>query len=161
MYQFFIISLSVFICFWIENLLTELGGAWFTPNLLIVLIVFFNLFRGIRYSLLTALLAGLLKDSFGVGTFGFHTVSFIACAYLTSMTKIYIYQTGTNAARVLLVFFITLVNVALQCIMNMMFVSVEFARVFVHIILPEVLATSALTPYIFKKFKQCALRFFA
>ena len=161
MYQFFVISCSVFICFWIETLLTDLVGAWFTPNLLIVLIVFFNLLRGIRYSLLTALLAGLLKDSFGAGTFGFHTVSFIASAYLTSLTKIYIYQTGTNAARVLLVFFIALANVTLQCIMNMMFNTIEFARVFVHIIVPEVLVTSALTPYIFKKFKRCALRLFA
>ena len=161
MYQFLIIAFSVYVCFGIESLLNALGGGCFTPNLLIILIVFFNLYRGIRYSLLTALVAGLLKDSFGVAAFGLNTTTFIASAYLASLLKLYTYQAGVSGSRVLLVFCICSVNITLQYLVNMMFSTIEFSRAFTHIFVPEIMVTTALTPYVFRKFKQCALRLFA
>ena len=155
------IFLSVIVCFVIENIFSGVFGWWFQPNILIILIVFFNLFRGIRYALVVAFFGGVLKDSFSVHPFGINIFCFVVCAYLTTMIKMSIYQVGSEASRVLLIFIITIINVLLQYILNIMFASVLFTEVFRYILIPEVLTTTVISPYIFEKFKQCALKLFA
>ncbi|MCK5581863.1 MAG: rod shape-determining protein MreD [Candidatus Omnitrophica bacterium] len=161
MYGAIITTLFVFVCFVLENAFSGLLGDWFKPNLLIILIVFFNLFRGIRYSILAALLAGLLKDSLGVKPFGINIFAFVACAYLTTYIKMYIYHVGSVASRVFLVFVITTINVLILYILNMIFFPVSFTEMFCFILIPELAATLLLTAYVFEKLKQCALRLYA
>lgn len=167
MLRILVSALFVFVLFLIENILSELFGRWFSPNLLIILVIFFTLTRGIRYGLLAALLSGLLKDSFSVNVFGLNIFSFIACAYLTIFIKKYIYQAGSNASRVLMVFIISLSYIGIQYMLYGMFVltvagpaAIDFSEMFVFILLPEVLATTITTVYVFEKLKQCALKLF-
>ena len=168
MLQILIVSLFVFVTFLIEGILTELFGPKFTPNLLIILVVFFNFFRGIRYSLLTAFLAGLLKDSFGVKVFGLNIFSFIMCAYLSTFIKVYVYHVGSNASRVLVVFLVNLIYIGIMYVLHVMFTpplaglpSIDFSEMFVYVLIPEVLTTTVVTIYVFEKYKQCALKLFA
>jgi rod shape-determining protein MreD len=161
MQQIFTIILMVLGCFVIESIFSQLFNGWFTPNLLLVLVVFFNLFRGIRYSLFTAVLAGLLNDSFSARAFGVNMFSFIACAYLTSLVKMYVYEAGSRSLRVVVVFVISLANVVIQYLLYMMTASVDFGIMFSHVLLPEVVMTVLVTTYAFKEFKRCALKLFA
>lgn len=150
-----------FACFVLENVVAEIFGPFFRPNLLLILIIFFNLYRGVRYSLLAALLAGLFKDSYGVKVFGLHIFSFMVCAYVTTFVKMYVYQAGSMVSRVLIVFLINLLNVALLYVLHVMFSPIDFVTMFVHVLIPEVLTTTLVAPFVFEKLKQCASRLFA
>jgi len=160
MRKVFLIFFSALVCFLIEQLLARYLGRWFTPNLLIVLVVFFNLSRSTRYSLLAAVFAGLLKDSFAPRGFGLYLFSFICCAYLTSFFKLYVYQAGAMASRLLMVFFIVALNAHILFILNLMTMPLNYGEMFRYILIPETLATVVVTPYAFERFKVCVLRFF-
>jgi rod shape-determining protein MreD len=161
MYSVFIIFLFVFVSFVIECVLANVVGPHAIPNLLIVLIVFFNLYRGTRYALLAAIFAGVFKDSYSAGPFGLYILAFIVAAFLTTLLKVYVYQPGSMVSRVLLVFVVLLGYMATLCVFQLMFTAVEFPLVLSHVLLPELGLTVLITPYVFNKLRQCALRFFA
>ena len=160
MRKFFLTISSVFVCFLIEQLLARYWGRWFTPNLLIILIVFFNLSRSTRYSLLAAVFAGLLKDSFVPRGFGIYMFSFICCAYLTSILKMYIYQTGSMGSRVLVVLVVVITNAHILFFLNLMTTPLNYGEMFRYLLIPELLATAVVAAYVFEKFKICVLRYF-
>jgi len=161
MRNIFLIGLGVWVCFVIEYFLSEWVSPWFRPNLLLILIVFFNLYRGVRHSLVVALFAGLLQDSFSIQPFGLNIVSFMAAAYLTTFLKMYIYASGSARSRLLLVFLITISYVLIEFWSRMMFVPVNFFEMFRFVMLPQVFSTTVVSLYVFKKFKQCASILFA
>jgi rod shape-determining protein MreD len=161
MRHFLFILVSVLASFMLEVVFAQLFGRWFLPNFFIILIVFLNLFRGTRYSLLCAVLAGVLKDSFSVNIFGLHLFSFIASAYLTTFFKMYFYQVGSQASRILLVFLITQSYLLIYFLLSARFVPLPFKEMFVYIFIPQVMATLFVAPFTIEKVKQCALRSFA
>lgn len=148
----------VYASFVAEGIFFQFIGRLFNPNILIILIVFFNLTRGIRYSLFAAFVAGIIKDSYSTYPFGIYTFSFMLCAYLTTFIKMYIYQPGVPALRILLVFLISAINIVVQYFLFLMATTISAVDMFTHLLLPEVLATTIITTYAFRKFKQCALR---
>ena len=161
MLRFAIVSLFVFLIFTAELIIAHLDWLWFQPNLMIILIVFFNLFRGTRYSVFAALLGGLFKDSFSAGIFGLHIFSYILCAFSTTLVKMYVYQVGSMASRLLMVFLISLLNAVVQLILNLMFGSILASEGFLFVLIPEVLSTTLATVFLFEWLKQCALKLFA
>ena len=161
MYFFGVIAGMVFATFIVECVLAQVLGYWHIPNLLVILVVFFNLYRGTRYSLVTGALAGLLKDSFSAGPFGLYMFSFIIAGFFATLMKMYVYQTGSMVSRVLLVFLVMIGYVVTYWIIQMMFTSLVFPRIFFNILVPEVGLTTLIAPVAFKKYRQCALRLFA
>jgi rod shape-determining protein MreD len=161
MRKFIVIAIFVFICFIIEGVLGEVFGRWFKPNLSIILIVFFNLFRGSEISIMTALLAGLVKDSFSANLFGLNIFSFIICANLVTLFKMYLYQTGSSVSRVMIVALTACCNVLIQYAIMVMFSPIFLKEMLRYVLLPEVLVTAIATPFLFEKLKQCALKLFA
>jgi len=151
----------VYVTFILESVLSQLVPRWLQPDLLLMLIVFFNLFRGIRYSLFAAFCAGLLRDSFSAQAFGLNTFSLTACAFLTTYIKLYVYHVGSVPTRVFLVVVMTVVHVLMRFIVNMVFVPLNFAEVFRHVLVPQVVLASFTANYFFARFKKCALKFFA
>ena len=151
----------VFVTFVVECVLAQVIGYWYIPNLLIILVVFFNLYRGTRYSLVAGVFAGLLKDSFSAGPFGLYTFAFIIAAFFTTLMKMYVYQPGSMVSRVLLVFIVTVGYVTTYWLIQLMFTSLAFPSVFFHILVPEVGLTTLIAPVAFKKYRQCALKLFA
>jgi len=145
--------------FILEHLLSVAFGPWLRPNLLLLLVVFFNLFRGIRYSLFTAIVAGLFRDSFAVHAFGIHIFSFVMCAYLTTFLKWYFYRAGSHSFRIAMVLLVSSANVYMHGFLMLMFVPLRLSEVFGQIFLPEVLCTTAITPMVFNYLKQCALKY--
>jgi len=153
-----VILVGVYICFVLESVLSNVFGRWFSPDLLLLLIIFVNLTRGIRYSILAAFAAGVLKDGYSAGPIGVSIFSFVACAYLTTFIKAYIYQSGSPPARVLLVFVMSLINITILYFLQLMTADVDFVDVFRYVLLPEVTATCVATGYVFQRFRACALK---
>lgn len=153
--------LLVFVCFLIENILFVFCGNWFKPNFLLLLIIFFNLFRGIRYSFFVAFVAGLLKDSVSAKMFGLNIFSMMACAYITTYIKISIYQAGVGASRAFLVFLIVSIYFVIQYSLNIMGATIPLSEAMKHVYWVEMFSTLIVTSYFFKKLKRCVLNFFA
>ena len=154
------IAVIVFICavcFTIEALSADLLGRWFKPNLILIAVVFFNLFWGTRYSLACAIFGGLLKDGFSANFFGLNIFSLIACAYLTTFIKMYAYHVSSKAGRVMMVFFMIIANGIIQCLVKVILSHGNLPWAFSQVLLPEVLATTIVAGYTFDKLKQCAL----
>ena len=152
------ISVSVFVFFLLESIISHIFGVGWKPNLLIILIVFIDLFRGIRYSLFTAFLAGLLVDSFSAKVFGLNIFAFISCAYVTTVLRIYIYRRGSTSLRLLMVFLVSMINVLFHFLLNLMFYPVHFLEMFVHVFLREVFLTTIVANYVMEQLKTCASR---
>ena len=155
-----VVSVICIFCFFIEALLGNLLGRWFKPNLILIVVVFFNLFWGTRYSLAAAMIGGLLKDSFGAHFFGLNIFSLIICAYLTTFVKLYIYHVGSKSGRVTMVFFIVIFNIIIQYLSKVMLSYVHFPQAFHYVFLPEILATTLAAGYTFDKLKRCVSNLF-
>jgi len=152
------IIFSVFIFFLIEFFLFNLVGRVFMPNLLLLIIIFFVLFWGVRYGLLAAVWGGLLKDSFSIGTFGIYIFSFVFCAYMATILSKYIYRKGSEISRFLLVLAIAFVNVFVHYILRMMFSHVNFSQAIQFILVPEILTTLLVSIFIFEFLRKCVLK---
>ncbi len=156
-----IIFLTVTAAYVCQHIVAEFFPNWVQPNFLIIVIIFFNLFRGIRHSLLVAFMGGLMADSFGPHPFGLNLTAYLVCAYATTSLKMYIYETGSAGSRLLMVFVITVLYVMLQYILRMMYVQVGLWSAVQRVLIPQVLSTVIISDYLFRKLKQCALRLFA
>lgn len=161
MSKILIIFIFSLVCFAVENVVIQFFGGWVRLNLPVVLVVFLNLYRGLRYSLLAAFFSGLFLDSFTINIFGLNIFSLMACAYLTTLVKRYLYQAGSVASRVLIVVAINTINVIIHFIVNVMSVNFNFAETFVYVILPNLVTTAVFANYCFEKLKRCASKLFA
>jgi rod shape-determining protein MreD len=161
MRKFILIAIFVISCFIIQTVMGQVLGRWCKPNLLIILIVFFNFFRGTRSSVIAAFIAGLLQDSFSAKLFGLNIFSLIVCANLITFFKMYLYQAGSTSSRVETVLLVTVVNLFIQYAFNAAIEPIYFTEVIRYVMLPEVVATVVVTPFVFEKLKQCALKSFA
>ncbi len=145
--------------FFLEFFLFHLLGSWFKPNFLLLLIVFFNLYLGIRYSLLTAFTAGVLKDSFGLHAFGLYTFAFVLCAFLTTIVRKYLFHTSAYSFRILLAFSLSMFQVLVVWALYSLFTPVDPNQVLRYVLAPEVIPTTLIASYTFFYLKRCVLKF--
>jgi len=158
MRKIIVIAILVFICFMIEFFSFNFLGRWFKPNLSLVLIVFFNFYWGTRYGLVTAVLSGLIKDSFSANPFGLNIVSFIICVYLTTFIRRHLYYLSSSTSRIQIVLILCIVNVLTQYSINAFYSSIEFDEMFLYLILPELVITTLIAGYSFQKIKAFVLK---
>ena len=154
------ITIFAFLFFIIEFIVFNMIGRWAMPNLLILIVIFVNLSFGIRYGLFTAVLAGVIKDSFSTSFFGINVFSFVVCAYMTTILKRYFYDKHSRSSRLLLVFSICLINVLVHFVLYIMFGVVDIIQTFQYILIPEIFTTLIVTAYTFRQLKKCVLRLF-
>ena len=147
----------IFIFSIIEFVLFNFVSEWFVPNLLLLLIIFFNLYLGIRFSLYIAILAGLLMDSLSM-IWGIHLVSFILCAYMTIVFKHYLFHMGSRRALILLVFFVTLFYSLSSSLLRIILMPLYWNEVFFNIVIPEIAATLLVSNLTFKFLRLCVLK---
>ncbi|MCK5259853.1 MAG: rod shape-determining protein MreD [Candidatus Omnitrophica bacterium] len=154
------VPVCVFVLFLAEFFLFNMAGRWFMPNLLLLAIIYFNLAFGIRYSIFAAVLAGVLKDSFSTGMFGLNIFSFVLCSYMTTVLKRYLHYVASRRSRLLLVFFITVINISIHCVLQAISVKVDAGQVFKFVFVPEVLMTLIATSFVFTELKKCVSKLF-
>ena len=160
MRQIFLIIIFALILFAIEFLLFHVIGRWAMPNLLLLLVIFFTLYSGIRYGLLAAFVAGWIRDSFGVMPIGTHMLAFVVCAYGTTFLKKYIYHANSRTSRLLLVCVVSVVNLTILFFLNFRMVSFPVIQAFQNIFVPEVIVTLCVTHFTFYHLKTCVLKFY-
>jgi rod shape-determining protein MreD len=156
MKKIFWISIGCIFLFLAEALIANVFGSWVRPNFLILLIIFVNLNYGVRYGLWTAIVAGVLKDSFGVGLFGSHIFSFVLSSYLLILIKHYIFHLEAIYFKLALAFSVTLLNIAILYCIQVLFMQVNFKEALLFIAMPQLVATTAIAPYCLDGFKKCA-----
>lgn len=154
------VPICVLILFLAEFFLFNMAGRWFMPNLLLLAIIYFNLAFGIRYSIFAAVLAGALNDSFSTGIFGLNIFSFVLCAYMTTVLKRYLHYVASRRSRLLLVFFITVINVLAHFFLQTMFGKVDVVQALKFVFVPEILMTLIATSFIFTELKKCVSKLF-
>lgn len=151
------IFIGCIILFYAEAVIANGLGAWLKPNFLILFIIVINLTFGIRYGLWAAIVAGLLKDSFGVGLFGSHIFSFVLSSYLLVLIKHYMIHLEALYFKLALAFSITFLNVMILYCIQVIFVQVDFKDAAWFIIIPQIVITTAVGPYCLDGFKKCVL----
>ena len=154
------VILFILFCFVIQMMLFDLLGGWLTPNLLLLLSIFFNLSFGIRYGLLSAVVAGVLMDSFSLSPFGTHIFLFAFCAFMTVILKNYLYHMGSGISRSILVLLVCLVYVSSSLLFLLMSRPVDIAQILKVTFIPDVLLTVLLSNSLFIYFKKCVLKSF-
>ncbi len=153
------IAFLVLAFFAAEYVLYNFLGRWFKPNFSIVLIVFFNFYWGTRYGVVTAVLSGILKDSFSASFFGLNILSFIVCVYITTFLRKHFYYLSSSTSRIQIVIILTVVNILVQYVINVFYTSIEFSQVLAYVVLPEVWITAVAAVYVFPKLKDFVLKF--
>src|SRR5271167_4507660 len=101
-----VIALVSYLAFALEFLLYNFWGPWGKPERLILVVIFFNLYLGIRFSIIAAVFCGIFKDSSGIAPFGTYVLVYIAGAYLTTCVRRYLYEPGSRFSRAVVTFFV-------------------------------------------------------
>ena len=153
-----ILIMITFFAFLFEFVVYNLGQTWLMPNVLILLIVFFTYNWGIRYSLIVALTAGLIRDSFSSDHFGLEIFSFVACAYAAVFIKRYLFHISVQVSRLLMIFFLIVLNFTIHLLVRVMTESVDVLSALKFILVPQLIVTLLVSNYILKKIKTCVLK---
>ena len=152
MQQIFIIPLICYLALLVEFVLFNLFGRWGDPHLLLLVVIFFNLYSGVRFSLWAALWAGVLKDCFSTMPFGTHIFTYVACVYLSTFIRRTYYERGSDLSKLFMVFLVvTAQTVILGLVHQRVFEEIHWADVWGGIWLPEVIATMVVALYVFEK----------
>jgi rod shape-determining protein MreD len=155
------IALFVGMAFAAQLALFNIFDRFFIPPLLLLVVIFFDFYFGIRYALVTALLAGMVKDSYATGLWGGEMLTLLLCAFLTTILRTYIYVKGSTLSRLLV---ITLVVVFYNVIHHVLLIYAGFmdwGGMVRFVLLPELASSLVASVFVFNLLKSCASKLFA
>ena len=150
----------VFIFFFIEYFIFNDMAPWLKPDLLLLLTMFLTLSLGIRFGLLTAVVCGVLRDSFGLGLFGVHIFSYLISAYMTAILRKHVYIVSVQWFRFVIATIVSLINVFIVTIFTLMRSPIDWGHFWGHVALPEVGMTVLAVSLTFDFLKKCVSKFF-
>lgn len=151
-----IIGVLVYLFFILEVVLNDTFGGWFKPQMLLLLVVFWGLYSGIRYSIIAAIFSGLLKDSYSILPFGTYLFVFIAAAYLTTIVRQNLYQPGSRFSRAVVSFFVLLGALLIQAMIYLMSHEARWGELIFNIFLPQLVATMVVVTSVFHRLRDLA-----
>lgn len=156
MKRIFIIIGLTYIFFLLEFLMFDAFGRWGKPNLLIILIVFFNLYLGIRYGLIAGFAAGVLKDAFSAQIFGVYIFLFMSCAFLATILRRNFYRPGSRWSRLVVTGGVVVSFVFCQAVIYAMNADIEWRGVLGNVLVPELTVTMICATFVFTRLKLLA-----
>ncbi len=154
-----VITFLAFTFYVLQFVFYNIFGHWFMPNLLLLLVLFFTLIKGIRIGILTAFISGMVVDSFHMDLFGLNIFSFLICGYLTVLVKRYVYHDGAFSVT-FMAFLMSIANIFIQFVVISLFRPLNFYQTVVNILVPETIATTVVAVITFSLLRQCVLRFY-
>ncbi|NLE64297.1 MAG: rod shape-determining protein MreD [Elusimicrobia bacterium] len=150
MRQILLIPLICYLALLMEFALFDLFGRWGGASLLLLVVIFFNLYSGIRYSLWAALWAGMMKDCFSTLPFGAHVFVFGVCAYVSTYIRRYAYERGSDLSKLWMVFcVVTLQTLLMGALHDMIFEGIRWRDVWAGIWGPTVVTTLLVALFVF------------
>ena len=140
-----------------EYCLLTLFGRWGDPHLTLLVVIFFNLYSGIRFSLWAAVCAGIWKDCFSTMPFGTHIFSYMVCACLSTFIRKHWYERGSSLSKLMMVFLLVSAHALIMTFLfKMVFEDVLWPDVLFSIWLPEVVVTMAVALFVFGRLRDVA-----
>ncbi len=118
MKQVLTVIFVVYVFFLLELALYNNFGAWGKPELLVLAVVFFTLFLGIRLGIVTALVAGFLREGVAVVPLGTYFLIYLSVAYAITYVRRFLYQPGSRFSRAVMAFFATVIAFLVQMILS-------------------------------------------
>ncbi|MEI7997916.1 MAG: rod shape-determining protein MreD [Candidatus Omnitrophota bacterium] len=154
-----LIVVLAYILFLLELILGNALGVWGRPELLLLLVVFWGLYSGVRYSLVAAIVAGALKDVFSILPFGTYLFVFVAAAYLTTFVRRTLYQPGSPFSRAVVAFFVLLGSFLIEVCLYLKHYNVYWLELFSNIFLPQLVTTMVVVTFVFHRLRDIAVKF--
>ncbi len=157
MRQILLIPLLCYLFQLLEYCLFSLFGRWGDPHLMLLLVIFFNLYSGIRFSLWAALCGGILKDCFSTMPFGTHIFSYMVCACLATYVRRHWYERGSSVSKLLMVFVVVAAHTLIMAVLfKMVFEELRWTDVVASVWFPETLTTMAVALVVFERLRDSA-----
>ncbi|MBF0504328.1 MAG: rod shape-determining protein MreD [Candidatus Omnitrophica bacterium] len=154
-----VIALVSYLAFVLEFVLFNAFGSWGKPEFLILVVIFFNLYLGIRFSIIAAVFCGLLKDASGIAPLGTYILVYVTAAYVTTLVRRYLYQKGSRFSRGLVAFLVIIVCFIVQAILVSANRQVRFSQLFLGLLVPQVLTTMIVATFVFQKLRDISVFF--
>ena len=154
-----VIGLVSYLAFASEFLLYNFWGPWGKPELLILVVIFFNLYLGIRFSIIAAVFCGIFKDTSGIAPLGTYVWVYIAGSYVTTLVRRYLYQPGSKFSRAVVTFFVVAGCFAVQAILSNMNHEGRFSEQLLYLLFPQLLTTMIAATYVFAQLKNISTFF--
>jgi len=149
-----VIALLAFLAYVLEFLLNNFWGPWGKPELLVLVVIFFNLYLGIRFSIIAAVICGVLKDASGVAPFGTYVLVYIAGSYFTTFVRRYLYQPGSRFSRLVVTFLVVVGCFIVQATLANMNHEIHLNELLAYLLVPQLLTTIIAATYVFKLLKE-------
>ena len=159
MKRILIIALVSYLAYALEFLLYNFWGQWGKPELLILVVIFFNLYLGVRFGIIAAVFCGIFKDASGVAPFGTYVLVYIAGAYITIFVRRYLYQPGSKFSRAMVSFFVVVGCFIVQAILTNMNHEIRLGELLVASLVPQLLTTMIAATYVFSQLKNISIFF--
>jgi len=154
-----VIALVSYLAFALEFLLYNFWGQWGKPELLILVVIFFNLYLGIRFSIIAAIFCGIFKDASGVVPFGTYILVYLAASYLTTIVCRYLYQPGSRFSRGVVAFFVVVGCFIVQAILTNMNHEIRLNELLMYVLAPQLLTTMIAATYVFERLRKISVFF--
>ena len=154
-----VIAVLAYIFFIIEVVLNDILGPWAKPELSLLLVIFWGLYSGIRYSIVAAIISGVLKDTFSLLPFGTYLFVLVAAAYLTTWIRQTLYQPGSSFSRAVVAFFVLISTFLIQVMLYLMRHELRWGELFSNILLPELVTTMLVAAFVFYRLRDIAILF--
>ena len=159
-----VIALVSYLAFALEFLLYNFWGQWGKPELLILVVIFFNLYLGIRFGIIAAVFCGIFKDASGVAPIGTYILVYIAGSYITTFVRRYLYQQGSRFSRALVAFFVVVGCFIVRAILLLMPDTYSYSsnmghevhlpELLFYVLVPQLLTTMIAATYVFEQLKN-------
>lgn len=159
--NFFLLTLACFFIVIVEAAVTVVIDTRWRPDLSLLTVIFVTLSLGFRYGFWSALVAGLLKESFGSQGFGMALVPYLVCAYLADHLKHRFALRPSLMSRLGIVLSCLSVQIAIQMVFFLRGQPVDFAAPAMSVIIPQILVTMLVSEIFFNMCRPCASRLFA
>ena len=152
------IAAVVYLFFIAEFVHYNTVGMWGKPELMVLAVIFCNLYWGIRYGIWAALIAGLLRDAFGIQPFGTYLFIYIAAAYLTIYIRKNIYQPGSRFSRAMAAFLVVTGCFILEIVLRLRQHEVRLPEAVCFILMPQLLTTMIAATFVFQGLRNLVVK---
>lgn len=149
----FVIGMA-YLAFVLEVVLFRHLGVWGKPEFLVLVIVFFTLYLGIRYGMLAAFVAGILREGVGLSPLGMYIFIYIVTACLISLLRRFFFQPGSRFARIVMAFFGTCIAFMIQAALEYMSHDYHLDEVFFDVFVPQLIVTTVAATIVFTTLKK-------
>jgi len=154
-----VIALVSYLAYALEFLFYNFWGEWGKPEFLILVVIFFNLYLGIRFGIIAALFCGIFKDASGIAPFGTYVLVYIAGCYVTILVRRYLYEPGSRFSRAVVTFFVIIGCFIVQTILTNMNCEIRLNDLLPSTLAPQLFATMIAATYVYAQLKKIGVFF--